>query len=99
MKLEHVLYRYGGEEAIRLSGESMPHHVLKAYKELIKIRQEGVNSALTALDIKEECKQLDKDTVINVSKECFNFLQQLINRHSWIIGSKSLFGGIFRQWE
>ena len=40
MKLEDVLYRYGGEEAIKLSGKLMPHHVLNAYKELINIHQE-----------------------------------------------------------
>ena len=89
-----MLYRYGGEEAIKLSGESTLRHVLNAYKEFIKMCQERGES-LTPLDIKEECKQLDKDTIINVNKECFNFLQQLINKHSWVIGSKSSFGGIF----
>ena len=62
IKLEDVLYRYGGEGAIKLSGESMPRHVLNAYKEFIKICQERGES-LTPLDVKEECKQLDKDTI------------------------------------
>ena len=40
MELVDVVYRYGGEKAIKLSGYSTPINELEAYKELKKIREE-----------------------------------------------------------
>ena len=40
MELVDVVYRYGGEKAIKLSSDSTPVNVLEAYEELKRIREE-----------------------------------------------------------
>ena len=40
MELNDIVYRYGGEEAIRMSAMTTPDHVLDAYTQLGRLRQQ-----------------------------------------------------------
>ena len=40
MELTDTIYRYGGEDAIRLTATNTPQHILNAYMELGKLRQQ-----------------------------------------------------------
>ena len=38
VKLDDIIYNYGGVEAIRMSGPNTANHVMKAYRELCELR-------------------------------------------------------------
>ena len=40
MELNDIVYRYGGEEAIRLIAMTTPNHILDAYTQLGRLRQQ-----------------------------------------------------------
>ena len=78
MELVDVVYHYGGEKSIKLSGYSTPVNVLEAYKELKRIREEKgdefpLEEALTSI-------QMDSDVKRLISRMCFEFVRQLVSK-------------------
>ena len=78
--LDDIVHSYGGLDAIRLSGDNIPSHVVTAYKELNNIRR------LHGEDIVEDelfdFQQFDSNTIKLINKDIFCFLQSLFNESS-----------------
>ena len=93
-KLDDIVYGFGSEEAIRLSGSNTPLHVLRASKELCDLhhkRGDVIENDCVLFD----SHQNDLTTISYINNECFVFLQALLSK--WNVNrSESLnksFGG------
>ena len=76
--LDDIVHSYGGLDAIHLSGDNTPSHVVTAYKELNNIRR------LHGEDIEDELfdfEQCDSNTIKLINKDIFFFVNHcLTNR-------------------
>ena len=75
-KLDDIVYGFGGEEAIRLSGSNTPLHVLRAYKELCDLRHKRGDVFENNL-LFNSC-QNDLTRISSINNGCFIFLQALL---------------------
>ena len=92
-KLDDIVYGFGGEEAIRLSGSNTPLHVLCAYKALCDLRHK--RGDVIENNLLFNGRQNDLMTISSINNECFIFLQVLLSKWN-VIRSGSLnesFGG------
>ena len=64
-KLDNIIYNYGGVEAICVSGPNTPNHVMKAYRELCKLRHK--RGEFFDSDPLWSSEQIDDET-----KDCIN---------------------------
>ena len=76
-KLDDIVYGFGGEEAICLSGSNTPLHVLCAYKELCDLHHKHGDVIENNLLINS---QNDLTTISSINNECFTFLQALLSK-------------------
>ena len=74
-KLDDIIYSFGGEEAICLSGSNTPFHVLRAYKELCDLRHKHGDVIEN-----DSSHQNDLTTISSINNECFIFLQALLSK-------------------
>ena len=98
------MYRYGGEEAICLTGPSALLSVINACEELQKTRGERgeYDTPLQVFPfVKQTFDDIDKETQLKINKACFDFLQQIFNKRPWIakMTTTKAFRGIFCQWD
>ena len=72
--LDDIVHRYGGIQAIKMTGDNTPRHVIDAYKELLNLRRSrGEFDELFNLS---EC---DLATTKSINKDIFRFLQSIVN--------------------
>ena len=68
------MHSYGGIQAIKMTGDNTPSHVINAYKELLNLRRSrGEFDELFNLS---EC---DLATMKSINKDVFHFLQSIVN--------------------
>ena len=77
-KLDDIVYGFGGEEAICLSGSNTPLHVLRAYKELCDLRHK--RGDVIENNLLFNSRQNDLMTILSINNECFSFLQALLSK-------------------
>ena len=78
-KLDDIVYSFGSEEAICLSGSNTPLHVLRASKELCDLhhkRGDVIENDCVLFD----SHQNDLTTISSINNECFVFLQALLSK-------------------
>ena len=90
-KLDEVLYDYGGVEAIRLSRSNMPQHILQTFKEWCNLHQQKGDFVPLLQGIRRD--EINDVTINSINKECFDFLQLLLSKHSSIWYETQWFGG------
>ena len=78
--LDDIVHSYGGLDAICLSGDNTPSHVVTAYKELDNIRR--LHGEDIAEDELFDFQQCDSNTIKLINKDIFCFLQSLFNKSS-----------------
>ena len=103
MELVDIIYRYGGEQATKNTGNNTPIHVLKAYEELRKLRQEkGDHYPLIPFltkKMEEMQTSIDKETSRVKSEKCFKFVQQVVMKKPKVLELTRAIGGMYSQWS
>ena len=77
-KLDDIIYGFGSEEAIHLSGSNTPLHVLCAYKRLCDLCHK-CGDVIENDSLFNSC-QNDLTTISSINNECFIFLQTLLSK-------------------
>ena len=91
VKLDDIIYNYGGVEAICMSGPNTPNHVMKAYRKLCELRHK---CEFFESDPLHSSEQIDEETKDCINNECFSFIQSLLSRwNSDTTNYSSTFGG------
>ena len=72
--LDDIVHSYGGIQAIKMTGDNTPSHMIDAYKGLLNMRRScGEFDELFNLS---EC---DLATTKSINKDVFHFLQSIVN--------------------
>ena len=66
--------------------------------ELMDMLTPTVGDFVTPLDLEDKFNDIDKGTIDDINKECYQLGQQLINKHSSICHESNCLGGICTQW-
>ena len=101
MGLNDIIYRYGGDEAIRLSGTTTPDHVLDAYKQLGRLRQQcgdeyHHDSSLSIIHNRDTLERINNESSQSISEKCFEFVQKLVMKEHQVVNVTTAFGRMYR---
>ena len=67
------MHSYGGIQAIKMTGDNTPSHVIDAYKELLNVRSRG------EFDESFNLSECNLATMKSINKDIFHFLQSIVN--------------------
>ena len=73
--LDNIVYSYGGIQAIKITGDNTPSHVIDAYKELLNVRRSHGELDESSFNL-GEC---DIATTKSINRDVFRFLQSIVN--------------------
>ena len=71
---DDIVHSYGGIQAIKMTGDNTPSHVIDAYKELLNMRRS--HGEFDELFNLSEC---DLATTKSINRDVFRFLQSIVN--------------------
>ena len=100
MELNDIVYRYSGEEAIRLSATTTPDHVLDAYTQLGRLRQQRCdeyhhNSSLSIIHNRDTLEKISNESSQSISEKCFEFVQKLVMKERQVVNATTAFGEMY----
>ena len=72
--LDDIVHSYGGIQAIKMTGDNTPSHVIDTYKELLNVRRS--HGEFDELFNLSEC---DLATMKSINRDIFHFLQSIVN--------------------
>ena len=104
MELNDIVYRYGGEEAIRLSATTTPDHILDAYMQLGRLRQQcddeyHHDSSLPIIHNRDTLERINNErneSSSSISEKCFEFVQKLVMKKRQVVNATTTFRGMYR---
>ena len=100
MELNDIIYRYGGEEAIRLSATTTPNNVLDVYMQLGRLRQQHGDeyhhdSSLSIIHNRNTIERINSESSRLISEKCFEFVQELIMKERQVVNATTTFGRMY----
>ena len=100
MELNDIIYRYSGEEAIRLSATTTPDHVLDVFTQLGRLRQQRGNeyhhdSSLSIIHNRDTLEKINDESSQSISEKCFEFVQKLVMKERQVVNATTVFGGMY----
>ena len=100
IELNDIVHRYGGEEVIRLSAMTTPDHVLDAYTQLGRLRQQRGDeyhhdSSLSIIHNRDTLERINNESSQSISEKCFEFVQKLAMKECQVVNAMTAFGGMY----
>ena len=102
MELNDIVYRYGGEEVIRMSATTTPDHVLDAYTQLGRLReQRGEYHHDSFLIINRgTLERINNESSQLINEKCFEFVQKLVMKEHQVVDADRLWWDVYnRKWS
>ena len=100
MELNYIVYRYGGEEAIRLSATTTPDLLLDVYTQLGRLIQQrgdeyNHDSSLSIIHNRDTLERINNESNQLISEKCFEFVQKLVMKECQVVNVTTTFGRMY----